>query len=66
MEAVAALGDHNKRAELLFKVDQSMLVGTLPELRAGANNIVLGRALAQRLGVTVGQRVTLIIALTAS
>jgi lipoprotein-releasing system permease protein len=43
------------------RVDQSMLIGSLPELRAGANNIVLGRVLAQRLGVAVGQRVTVLV-----
>ncbi len=43
------------------KVANSMIVGSLDELRSGDSGIVLGRVLAQRLGATVGERVTVLV-----
>jgi lipoprotein-releasing system permease protein len=42
-------------------VADNMMLGRLSDLQPGANRIVLGRALAQRLGATVGDRITLLI-----
>jgi len=42
-------------------VADNMLVGRLDDLRAGSGNIVLGRVLAQRLGVAVGDRLTVLV-----
>lgn len=42
-------------------IDDSMMIGQLEDLRAGSNSIILGRVLAQRLGVAVGDRVTVLI-----
>jgi len=43
-------------------IGDKMKVGDLADLKAGAYNIVLGRELAQELGVTVGDKVDLMIA----
>ncbi len=43
------------------RVGDFMLQGTLDELQTAANNMVLGRLLALRLGVDVGDRVTLLV-----
>lgn len=43
------------------RVDESMLLGQLDELQSGQRHIVLGRALAQALGVSVGDRVTVLV-----
>jgi lipoprotein-releasing system permease protein len=42
-------------------IGESMLVGTLEDLRPGSFHIVLGRSLAQRLGVTVGEQVVVLV-----
>jgi len=41
-------------------IDQYMVTGRFDALEAGAFNILLGSTLAARLGVTVGQKVTLV------
>lgn len=43
------------------QVAANMLLGSLQDLQAGSNNIVLGRALAQRLGAAVGDRLSLLV-----
>ena len=43
------------------RVGDFMLQGTLDDLKTAANNMVLGRLLALRLGVDVGDRVTLLV-----
>lgn len=43
------------------RVDESMLIGELADLRSGGAGIVLGRVLAQKLGVTVGDRVSILV-----
>jgi lipoprotein-releasing system permease protein len=43
------------------KISVNMLVGSLDQLHSGANNVIVGRALAQRLGVTAGDRLTLMV-----
>ncbi|MEE8464417.1 MAG: lipoprotein-releasing ABC transporter permease subunit [Gammaproteobacteria bacterium] len=43
------------------RVGDFMVQGTLDELQTAARNIVLGRLLALRLGVDVGDRVTLLV-----
>lgn len=42
-------------------IDENMLIGRMTELTAGGNRIILGRVLAQRLGVAVGDRLTLLV-----
>ncbi|MGI9290817.1 MAG: lipoprotein-releasing ABC transporter permease subunit [Gammaproteobacteria bacterium] len=42
-------------------VQENMLIGSLADLKSGSNNVVLGRALAQRLGIAVGSRLTLLV-----
>lgn len=42
-------------------VAESMLAGVLTDLRPGRRGVVLGRALAQKLGVAVGGRVTALV-----
>jgi lipoprotein-releasing system permease protein len=43
------------------RIDASMLIGRLGDLKSGGKNIVLGRALAQKLGVAVGGRVNVLV-----
>ena len=43
------------------QVGQNMMLGSLAELHSGGRAIVLGRVLAQRLGVTVGDRVAVLV-----
>ena len=43
------------------QVGQSMMLGSLVDLRPGERSIVLGRVLAQRLGVTAGDRVSVLV-----
>jgi lipoprotein-releasing system permease protein len=43
------------------RIGDSMLLGSLFDLRSGSSQIILGRVLAQRLGVTVGDRVTVLV-----
>jgi lipoprotein-releasing system permease protein len=43
------------------KIGTNMLVGSIAQLQANSNNVILGRALAQRLGVTAGDRLTLLV-----
>ncbi|MEO7199554.1 MAG: lipoprotein-releasing ABC transporter permease subunit [Dokdonella sp.] len=42
------------------EIDRKMVEGSLDDLRAGAFNIILGRELASRLGVTVGDYATVV------
>jgi len=41
-------------------LDQQMKIGVLSDLEAGGFNIILGQELARRLGVRVGEKVTLV------
>ncbi|MCP4088777.1 MAG: lipoprotein-releasing ABC transporter permease subunit [Gammaproteobacteria bacterium] len=43
------------------QVGQNMILGSLDELHSGERGIVLGRVLAHRLGVTVGDRVAVLV-----
>ncbi|WP_168014267.1 lipoprotein-releasing ABC transporter permease subunit [Halomonas salinarum] len=42
-------------------IDENMVQGSLDDLKAGEWNVVLGELLAKRLGVGVGDRVTLLV-----
>lgn len=42
-------------------VDDAMLIGSLNDLTPGAQRILMGRALAQRMGIAVGDRVTVLV-----
>ncbi|MDP6436863.1 MAG: lipoprotein-releasing ABC transporter permease subunit [Gammaproteobacteria bacterium] len=50
-----------QRERTVSKVADNMLTGDLDDLQPGSGKIVLGRALAQRLGVGVGQRISLLV-----
>jgi len=43
------------------KVDESMLIGAMSDLQAGSYRIVLGRVLAQRAGVAVGDKLKILV-----
>lgn len=43
------------------RVADNMLVGSLSDLRPGSNNIILGRVLAQSIGVAVGERISVLV-----
>ena len=49
------------REASVSRVDENMLLGTFAELVPGARRVILGRALAQQLGVAVGDRVSLLV-----
>ena len=42
-------------------VADGMVIGRLGQLQPGSNHIVLGRALAGRLGITIGEQVSLLV-----
>ncbi len=43
------------------ELERAMAVGSLADLRGGSNRVVLGRILAADLGVSVGDRITLLL-----
>jgi lipoprotein-releasing system permease protein len=43
------------------RVAQNMLLGQLDDLQPGSGRIILGRALAQRIGATTGDRVSVLV-----
>jgi lipoprotein-releasing system permease protein len=43
------------------QISQTMVLGQLTDLRSGSGRIVLGRVLAQRLGATLGDRVSVLV-----
>lgn len=45
---------------LVSSLDREMEIGALSDLKAGEFNIILGQELARRLGVRLGERVTLV------
>ncbi|HJP03661.1 MAG: lipoprotein-releasing ABC transporter permease subunit [Gammaproteobacteria bacterium] len=50
-----------ERERTVSKVADNMLTGNLDELQPGSGKIVLGRALAQRIGVSLGQRISVLV-----
>jgi len=49
------------RESAVSAVDDNMVLGTLDELTPGSRQLVLGRALAQQLGVSTGDRIALLV-----
>jgi len=47
-------------------IDDSLLIGSLADLQAGSQRMVIGRALAQRMGIAVGDRLTVLVPRPAS
>lgn len=54
-------GVEPEREAAVSRVDDNMLLGTLDDLVPGGRRIILGRALAQQLGVAGGDRVSLLV-----
>ncbi|HEB58319.1 MAG TPA: lipoprotein-releasing ABC transporter permease subunit [Gammaproteobacteria bacterium] len=60
VRGVLVRGVDPEREKKVSKIEQHMEAGSLSDLQAGKFNIVLGRDLARRLGLRVGDRVTLV------
>jgi len=61
MTAGLLTGVEPGREARVSKVAASMVAGSLDSLKPGSRGIVLGRALARKLGVTPGDRVTVLV-----
>ncbi|MCZ6911626.1 MAG: lipoprotein-releasing ABC transporter permease subunit [Proteobacteria bacterium] len=61
LNGVLVRGINPQLEKTVDRVGSFMVQGTLDGLNASANNIVLGRLLALRLGVATGDRVTLLV-----
>ena len=61
MSAATVRGIDPGREASVTQIDRALISGALTDLVAGANRIVLGRALAFRLRVAVGDEVTLMV-----
>jgi lipoprotein-releasing system permease protein len=56
--SVSVLGVEPERYRRVSNIEKDMTAGRLEDLRITANAIILGEALAQRLGATVGDTIT--------
>ena len=61
MVPVTLRGIDPRREAAVTRLEPLLLSGSLAALRAGDNQLILGEALAQQLGVAVGETITLLV-----